>query len=312
MKITMSQLKSLLVVAKSGSVGAAAKQLNMTQSAISQSIISLEKQLGATLMARTRNGMVPTAMAREVLRNAEIAVTAVERIETFASTSGFSNRSWLRIASVPSVAAGPLSKWKRRFHILYPDIKVSIFEGGHLEVNDWVMDGVADIGLTAIAPPELYAEDISRDELVVIARFGSRILRNGAVTVGDLRKEVLITSNLGCDLIVDKLLSIGEDVLHRSICANDTRTALEMVRHGLGVTILPKIAVLAADTTGLRMANFTPRAYRPLYCVSVSGHTSSIIKAFIDATKTEVDIALEVSMAAMDSQVASVMSLSAT
>lgn len=293
MKITFSQLRSLVVVAESGSVGAAANKLNMTQSAISQSIITLEKQLSTTLLTRTRNGMVPTAIAQEVIRDADIAVAAVERIETFASTHAFRNGSWLRIASVPSIAAGPLAKWSRRFHSLYPDVKISVFEGSHLEVCDWVIGGVADVGLTSIVPPELDAEDIRRDELVVVARFGSHILRNGAITVEDLRNEVLITSNQGCDMIVGKLLSPSEGVIRRSICANDIRTTLEMVRQGLGVTILPKIAMIAANMIDLRMANFVPRAYRPLYCVNVSGRASNIIKAFIDAARMDADVPLE-------------------
>lgn len=286
MKITLSQLRSLQAATRSGGVGAAARRLNMTQSAVSQAIITLERALGITLLTRTRNGMVPTALAHDVLKYAEIALAAVERIEGFASASAPRKGGSLRIASVPSAAAGLLPRWKRRFLNLYPDTKVSVFEGNHVEVGDWVADGVADLGLTSIVPPALRAADIRREEMVVVARRGHPVLRPGAVSVPDLHGQVLLTSSPGCDRIIRKLLASVDGPPPRSIRVHDMKTTLEMVRQGIGVTVVPETALSLFDMLDLRSAGFAPPAYRHLFCVNaLGGEAAELVDAFIGVAR---------------------------
>jgi len=60
MKVTLAQLRILLAVVRARSVGAAARELGLTQSGVSQAIIALEKALGVDLVTRTRDGVTPT------------------------------------------------------------------------------------------------------------------------------------------------------------------------------------------------------------------------------------------------------------
>jgi len=57
MKISLSQVSFLLAVNEAGSISEAARRLGMTQSGLSQGLIALERELGAALLARSREGV---------------------------------------------------------------------------------------------------------------------------------------------------------------------------------------------------------------------------------------------------------------
>ncbi|MGG1252000.1 LysR family transcriptional regulator [Brevibacillus agri] len=62
--MTLTQLQILVAAAKAGSFTRAAEEIGFTQSAVSQMIQSLEKELGVSLFHRSRNGIVPTSIIR--------------------------------------------------------------------------------------------------------------------------------------------------------------------------------------------------------------------------------------------------------
>jgi DNA-binding transcriptional LysR family regulator len=269
MKITLAQLRLLLTAVQMRSIGAAARESGLTQSATSQAIIALERALGVKLATRTRDGIVPTAFAQAILRDAEIASEAVRRIESLARARVAEPNRSLRVASVPSVASRLLPQWSKRFRRLYPTVELSIFEGSHLEVGEWVKHGVADIGLAAVAPAGLSTERIQNEELVVVARQGHPVLRNAAVDLEDLCRATLVTAGLGCEPIIKNLFeSIGRPV-PRVIPAQDIATALKMVRQGIGLTILPDTAFPRPGMVDLRIRCLSPQAHRPLYMVAL-------------------------------------------
>lgn len=287
-KITLSQLRALLAVISAGSVGLAARQLKVTQSAVSQAIITLERALELPLLTRTREGVVPTALASEVLKYADIALMAVESIESFASIAAQKQDVPLRIACIQSAVAGLLPGCCRRFRKLYPNVKLSIFEGNHLEVGEWVLDGVADIGISSIVPEGLRAGNIRQEELVVIARRGHEAIRRVVVSPHDLDNEVLVTTGPGCASILKNIFGGSEERPRRKIHAQGISTALEMVREGLGVTILPEIVLPSLNTLDLRFRRLEPRAFRQLFLVSVPEPANGeLISAFHGISKEE-------------------------
>ena len=78
--MTIQQLTYLLEVHKAGSFSIAAQNLYITQSAISNAIISLEKELGAPIFVRGRKGLIPTARGLDVINHAKRACDSIEQI----------------------------------------------------------------------------------------------------------------------------------------------------------------------------------------------------------------------------------------
>ena len=80
--MTIQQLTYLLEVHKAGSFSLAAQNLYITQSAISNAIISLEKEIGAPIFVRGKKGLVPTARGLDVINHAKRACDSIDQITT--------------------------------------------------------------------------------------------------------------------------------------------------------------------------------------------------------------------------------------
>ncbi|WP_273792354.1 LysR family transcriptional regulator [Brucella anthropi] len=266
MKISLVQLRLLEAVAETGSVGAAARRLRLTQSGASQSIATLEKILGVDVLARKRDGAVLTAFGQSILADARTALAAIERIELQARCSASGVPERLRVAAIPSQLEYVLPDLRKRFQRLYPGIDLSGFEGGHDEVSLWVRDGIADLGITSLPTPELEVREVVREELVVVGRRDDPFMRNDTIAARDLRNQQLIAA-AGCEMIIDRIIHGDGEMRSEQVRTRDVATVLEMVRHGIGTTLLSEISLPGADLHGLRARRLDPPTFRTVYIV---------------------------------------------
>lgn len=266
MKISLVQLRLLQAVAETGSVGAAARQLGLTQSGASQAIATLEKILGLDVLARKRDGATLTAFGQSILDDARTALAAVDRIELQARSSVSAAPERLRIAAIPSQLEYVLPGLRKVFQRLYPGIELSAFEGGHDVVSQWVRDGIADLGITSLPTPELEACDIGQEELVVVGRSDDPFMRHDRVAVETLRDRQLIAA-AGCEMIIDRIIHGDGKTCSEQVRTRDVATVLEMVRHGIGTTLLSEISLPGADLHGLRALRLNPPTFRTVYIV---------------------------------------------
>ena len=84
--MTFQQLQYLIEVHKAGSFSQAAKNLYITQSAISNAIIGLEKEIGSPLFIRSQYGLAPTPRGEEVIRHAEQICSSMQQITSKKAT----------------------------------------------------------------------------------------------------------------------------------------------------------------------------------------------------------------------------------
>ncbi|PQA73209.1 LysR family transcriptional regulator [Brucella oryzae] len=266
MKISLVQLRLLEAVAETGSVGAAARRLRLTQSGASQAIATLEKILGVDVLARKRDGAALTAFGQSILADARAVLAAVERIELQARCSASGAPERLRVAAIPSQLEYVVPGLRKSFQRLYPGIEFSAFEGGHDDVSVWVRDGIADLGITSLPTPELEAREVGREELVVVGRRDDPFMRNDIITAEDLRDRQLIAA-AGCEMIIDRIIHSDGETRSEQVRTRDVATVLEMVRHGIGTTLLSEISLPGADLNGLRARRLDPPTFRTVYIV---------------------------------------------
>ncbi|MBR7651553.1 LysR family transcriptional regulator [Brucella oryzae] len=266
MKISLVQLRLLEAVAETGSVGAAARRLRLTQSGASQAIATLEKILGVDVLARKRDGAALTAFGQSILADARAVLAAVERIELQARCSASGAPERLRVAAIPSQLEYVVPGLRKSFQRLYPGIEFSAFEGGHDDVSVWVRDGIADLGITSLPTPELEAREVGREELVVVGRRDDPFMRNDIITAEDLRDRQLIAA-AGCEMIIDRIIHGDGETRSEQVRTRDVATVLEMVRHGIGTTLLSEISLPGADLNGLRARRLDPPTFRTVYIV---------------------------------------------
>ncbi len=194
------------------------------------------------MLARKRDGAALTAFGQSILADTKAALAAVDRIEQQARCSASGAPERLRVAAIPSQLEYVLPGLRKTFQRLYPGIEFSAFEGGHDDVSLWVRDGIADLGITSLPTPELEAREVGREELVVVGRRDDPFMRNDTITAGDLRDRQLIAA-AGCEMIIDRIIHGDGEMRSEQVRTRDVATVLEMVRHGIGTTLLSEISL---------------------------------------------------------------------
>ncbi|WP_313031346.1 LysR family transcriptional regulator [Brucella sp.] len=266
MKISLVQLRLLEAVAETGSVGAAARKLGLTQSGASQALATLEKILGLDLLARKRDGAMLTAFAQTILDDARSALSAVDRIEEQARKMVTNAPDRLRVAAIPSQLEYVVPELRKSFLRLHPRVEFSTFEGGHDDVSLWVSEGIADLGITSLPASGLEADEVGQEELVVVGRRDDPFMRRDLISPGDLRDRQLIAA-AGCELIIDRIIHADGGARSEQVRTRDVATVLEMVRHGVGLTLLSEISLPGSNLHDLRAIKLDPPTFRTVYVV---------------------------------------------
>ena len=148
--MNFEQLEYVKEVIETKSMSIAAKNLHVTQSAISQSISLLEKEFGVQIFKRSRNGTIPTDEGKSIIKKVlEILKKADELKEEVQSLTSSYNGE-LKIATIPSIFMTFLPKTLSKFKKDFPQIKVTIMEMENKEVIEEVNQNKVDLGLISL------------------------------------------------------------------------------------------------------------------------------------------------------------------
>ena len=239
-----SQLRAVVAVADHGSFSEAALELQLSQSAISHAIATLEEELGVPLFSRGRHGAVLTPAGEQVVHHARQALQHLELMQQAANRQKGLHGGHVRIASFRSVATHLLPKAIAKFQELYPDISVTIVERpDYLDIDQCLREGRADIGMTLLPTShEFETWELLRDEYVVLLP-PTATVRSSQLTWGELADYPLVLlSSLPCGRILhDHLKKLAPPMRTASGIQEDS-TIVSMVGQELGAAILPRLA----------------------------------------------------------------------
>jgi DNA-binding transcriptional LysR family regulator len=260
----------LVTVAEQGGFTAAGNVIGLTQSGVSQAVQTLEDALGVKLLVRARERAEATEIGQRVLTEARDALRAVERIhEHCASWSGL-NSGTLRIGTVVSAATHLLPNALRLFRTRYPNVRVTLMEGSDEEVRDWTEGGAVDVGLTAEQSVGLDGEIIEQDAFLVVASSRHHRALKANVSVRDIVEQPFIMSGAGCEPAIRAIFAEKKCEPHVLFTVRDMTTLFEMVRQGLGLTIVPELSI-PAEKAHLRFLRLDPLHRRRLLVVTRRG-----------------------------------------
>ncbi|GGA30979.1 LysR family transcriptional regulator [Paenibacillus physcomitrellae] len=147
--MNLEQMGYIKEIVHTQSISVAAQNLHVSQSAVSQSISLLEKELGIRLFKRTRFGTTPTLEGKEIITKALKIVEYMEMIKEEAQTTASILQGELKIAATPSLMAF-FPKILSLFKKDYPHIKVTIIEMESLGIIEQVKKQQVDLGLTVM------------------------------------------------------------------------------------------------------------------------------------------------------------------
>lgn len=169
-QLKLAQLYVLITVSNCGSFSEAALQLQMSQSAVSYAISSLEAQLGVVLLARGRYGAQVTPLGEEIADRARQIMYLTEDIFKKANLAKGLHGGQVRISAFRSAATHILPEAIAQFCQRYPAIAFSIAEyDDRPGVEKTLRTGRADIGITYLpTSDEFETWELMQDEFIIM------------------------------------------------------------------------------------------------------------------------------------------------
>jgi DNA-binding transcriptional LysR family regulator len=265
--VSLIQIRCFRGVAEHGNFTVAAEHLCLSQSAVSQAVAGLEKALGAQLLVRSRDGVKLTAAGVAALAEARSLLASVERFAV-SVRSTHALQGALRIGVVQSAAIRLLPRWMRQLQAVHPDVTVTLYEGTDPEVTGWVAAGIVDIGFTSRTQPNLTASPVFEDDYVIVLPATHQLASRVSVSLKELDGQRMLMSGGGCETLIQELLAAASSQPHIICLVRDNAALVSMVGEGLGLTIMPELAV-PVDHPNTVVIKLRPNLRRTLHAVTV-------------------------------------------
>lgn len=257
--MTLHQLRIFLAVAQTATLTRASKQLGLAQPSLSQQLARLEDSVGTRLFDRTRNRMELTDAGRVLLRHAQSVLKEISEAEAGLREFTAGRRSIVRIAGINSVVKALVPEALRRCGGAAA-LEVDIHEAAPAEVLDMLYSRQADIGL--IAADSVAQSSIGFRQVPIVAdpyvfavpksvRLGSMNDLDRAPESAARVLNSVIEFNFGTQHTL-RVQQWYQRVLpaHRIVAHCRTYdVALELVRAGFGVCLVPALTALQVSGT---------------------------------------------------------------
>jgi DNA-binding transcriptional LysR family regulator len=256
----LSALDVLVLVAETGSLGAAARRLGMAQPNASRALARLERQLGLSLVVRTPGGSRVTTEGEVVVAWAREALGAMDRMILGARSLAAERAAHLTVAASLTIAEYLAPRWLARFRRAHPDLHVSLAVGNSGEVLDQVVAGRVPVGFVETpAPPRIVASTtVARDSLVVVVGpMHPWARRRTPVRAIDLVASDLVLREVGSgtrDTLARALERAGTPLGDARMELASTVAVKAAAAEGAAVAVLSELAVAVELATGQLIA----------------------------------------------------------
>ncbi|MCB1510988.1 MAG: LysR family transcriptional regulator [Hyphomicrobiaceae bacterium] len=265
--VTLVQIRSFCAVAEHGQFTVAASRLSLSQSAVSQAVAGLEKALDAQLLIRRRDGVTLSAAGVVALAEAKAVLALVERLAASVRLPS-ALQGDLRIGVVQSAAIRLLPGWMRRLRATHPAVNLTLYEGTDPEVTGWVKAGIVDVGFTSRTERGLHQVPVFEDDYVVVLPAGHALASSASLRLKDLDGHRMLMSGGGCETLIEELLAAASSRPDIVCLVRDNAALVSMVAEGLGLTIMPELAV-PQHPDNIVLLRLRPNLRRTLHAVTM-------------------------------------------
>ena len=269
MDLPLAPLRALEAVVRHGSFSRAARELNLTQPAVSMQVGVLERRLGLPLLERvgkrafpTRAGEVLLAHAGRAFRELDAAVEEVQELRGIVAGR-------LRLGTSASISIYLLPPALRRFRVRYPETELFVVTGNAVDITRSVVANDLDVGIVSLPlrEREVAVTPFYRDELVAIAAADSGRRHPRSVRPVELAREPLILFEQGATLrrVIDEWFHRAGVAPRAPMEMGNTEAIKKLVETGLGWSVTSWFSVKTEVRAGLlRAVALDPPLFRQL------------------------------------------------
>lgn len=251
---TLRQWRYLVILAEKRHFGQAAEACSVTQSTLSAGIQELETQLGAALVDRTKRKVVLTPLGEDLAGRARELLGQAEDMVLLARAAAAPLSGPLRLGVIPTISPFLLPRVLPTLRKRFPDLRLFLREDLTGRLVEQLQAGKLDLLLLAL-PYEGGSLDtltLFDDDFQVASRSDHPLARRGSVKLSDLADAPLLLLEDGHCLRDHALAAcrLPPSPRRDGFAATSLHTLVQMVDSGLGITLLPQLALDAGILRG--------------------------------------------------------------
>ena len=235
-------LKNFIAITRHKSVAAAAREIGLTAAAAGQQLQQLEHEVGVALFDRTKRSLTPN-------RNGHALVDPIQEIIAKYESLGSSLKSELSgtivLGALVSTLMGAFGKTLNELKHSYPELEIKLIAGLSSNFLDQVIDGTLDAAILTESPYALPQTvqwtELYKEPMILISPSSSRSSKNQDSQLPFIRFE----RGTWTGHLVEQTIKVNKLKIQDSMELNSVEAIIELVRQGLGHSIVPKLANIA-------------------------------------------------------------------
>ena len=245
MWLEIRHLRLIQAVAQEGTLSKAGSFLHLTQSALSHQLRAIEEQLGTTVFFRLKKKMVLTPAGERLFTSARTVLDELNNA-TREIRQMSDGRGVLRLSTECNTCYHWLPPLLKTFGKRFPHVDVEIDLEATRRPIETLLEGKLDLAVvySTVGNQNLLVRPLFKDEIVVIMRPDHVLARRRYVQAVDFAREALIYYAAREDsLVCEKVLAPAGVVPRKYLNVQLTEAIIEMVKAGLGISVMPKWSV---------------------------------------------------------------------
>jgi LysR family hydrogen peroxide-inducible transcriptional activator len=246
---TLKQLQYLASLKDHGHFGRAAEACFVTQSTLSAGLRELETLIGVVLVERTRRVVRFTPLGDRIVDKARRVLREAEELSDLVRAAGRPLSGEMRMSVIPTIAPFMLPRILPRLRAGYPDLKLYLREEPSAAACDALNNGRTDCVLLALpfACGEVATAPLFEDRLFVAMQGKDTANLPAAIPPGAIDQTQLLLLEDGHCLKEHALSACNRPEMRAeaTMMGTSLHTIVQMVDNGLGVTMLPEMALTA-------------------------------------------------------------------
>lgn len=283
---SLKQLTYLVALAKELNFTRAAETCFVGQSTLSAGLKELEDGLGIHLVERDRQNVSITPAGLEVLERAKTILAASQDLVEYAGASGKPMTATIRLGVIPTIAPFLLPIVLPEVRKRFPDLKITLREDLTANLLSRLAEHKLDFALIALPYDTngLLVEELFDDDFWLVARAGDPALKGKEVTLPAKMAERLLLLEEGHCLREHSLQACKKADIRKAegMEATSLLTLLQMVESGLGIALLPEMAVKSSllnstELVAKALASPAPKRVIALVARASTAHTQEFV-----------------------------------
>jgi DNA-binding transcriptional LysR family regulator len=271
MNVSLRQLRVFQAVAAGRNFTRAGAEVGLTQPAVSRCVTELEQQLGLKLLDRTTREVALTDAGRSLAARLERVLDELDATLQDVRGLATQRRGRVRVASSPTLSANLLPECIARCQRDHPGLQMVLLDRIQHDALASVLSGEVDFGVVIDPEPreDLHCEAILSEPFCLVCPPLHRLARKRTARWSDLAGEplVLLDHASGSRRLIDRALMAHAVEARVAQEVGHTTTIFRMLDAGLGVSVVPVLALPPAGLQGLVARPLLPRVERSITLV---------------------------------------------